>query len=80
MEDKLKIAKNIIKENKVELDECGTYFRTMTTEKEYLSYKEGKTNVYQLVINFSGEYNQEKYQDIIELLEINVMAQQITEE
>ena len=73
-------AINIIKENKVELDEHGTYFRTMTTEKEYLSYKEGKTNLYQLVVKFSGEYNQEKYQDIIELLEINVNAQQVTEE
>ena len=73
-------AINIIKENKVELDEHRTYFRTMTTEKEYLSYKEGKTNLYQLVVKFSGEYNQEKYQDIIELLEINVNAQQVTEE
>ena len=73
-------AINIIKENKVELDEHRTYFRTMTTKKEYLSYKEGKTNLYQLVVKFSGEYNQEKYQDIIELLEINVNAQQVTEE
>ena len=71
---------NIIKENTVNADEYGTYFRTMTTEKEYLSYKEGKTNLYQLVVKFSGEYNQEKYQDIIELLEINVNAQQVTEE
>ena len=73
-------ATNIIKANKVELDEQGTYFRTMTTEKIHLTYKEGKTNLYQLVVNFSGKYNQEKYQDIIELLEINVRAQQVTEE
>ena len=70
-------ATNIIKENNVELDEHGTYFRTMTTEKKYLSYKEGVTNLYQLVVYFPVNYNQEIYQDIIELLEINVNAQQV---
>lgn len=73
-------AKNVIKENNIELDEYGTYFRTMTTEKNYLSYKEGVTNVYQLVVYFPANYNQEIYQDIIELLEINVNAQQVTDE
>ena len=73
-------ATNIIKENTVALDEQGTYFRTITTEKEYLSYKEAKTNLYQLVVHFPKNYNQEIYQDIIELLEINVNAQQATGE
>lgn len=73
-------ATNIIKENDIKLDEQGTYFRTMITEKRYLSYKKGETNLYQLVVSFSGKYNQENYQDIIELLEINVRAQQVTEE
>lgn len=73
-------ATNIIKENNVAQDEHGTYFRTMTTEKNYLSYKEGVTNLYQLVVYFPANYNQENYQDIIELLEINVNAQQVTGE
>ena len=73
-------ATNIIKENNIALDEQGTYFRTMTTEKNYLSYKEGVTNLYQLVVYFPANYNQEIYQDIIELLEINVNAQQVTDE
>lgn len=73
-------ATNIIKENNVDLDQYGTYFRTMTTEKKYLSYKEGVTNLYQLVVYFPANYNQEIYQDIIELLEINVNAQQLTSE
>ena len=72
-------ATNIIKENTVNLDEDGTYFRTITTEKEYLSYKEAKTNLYQLVVHFPKNYNQEIYQDIIELLEINVNGQQVTD-
>ena len=73
-------ATNIIKENSVEVDEYGTYFRTMKTDKTTLSYKQGKTNLYQLVINFPANYSEEIYQDIIELLEITVNAQQVTSE
>jgi len=73
-------ATNIIKENNIALDAQGTYFRTMTTDKIYLSYKEAKTNLYQLVVYFPKNYNQEIYQDIIELLEINVDAHQVTGE
>lgn len=72
-------ATNIIKENNVVLDEYGTYFRTMTTEKITLPYTEGVTNLYQLVVYFPENYNQEIYQDIAELLEINVNAQQVTD-
>lgn len=73
-------ATNIIKENNIAADQHGTYFRTMTTEKEYLSYKNGVTNLYKLVVYFPTNYNKEIYQDIIEFLEINVNAQQVTNE
>lgn len=73
-------ATNIITQENIALDEYGTYFRTMTTDKIYLSYKQEKTNSYQLVIHFPKNYNQETYQNIIELLEINVNAQQVTGE
>lgn len=69
---------NIIKENTVNADEYGTYFRTMTTEKILLKYKEGKTNLYQLVVTFPQNYNSEIYQNVLELLEINVNAEQVT--
>lgn len=71
-------ATNIIKENTIAQDEYGTYFRTMTTDKITLPYTVGKTNLYQLVVHFPADYDQEKYQDIIELLEINVNGQQVT--
>lgn len=71
-------ATNIIVENTTNYDEYGTYFRTMTTEKVILPYTEGKTNLYQLVITFPANYNEEIYQDIIELLEITVNAEQVT--
>lgn len=73
-------SENIITENTVLPDEYGTFFRTMTTKKVFLPYTEGTTNLYQLVINFPANYNQEKYQDIIELLEITVNAKQVVEE
>lgn len=71
-------ATNIIKENTVAKDEHGTYFRTMTTDKITLPYIQGITNLYQLVVYFPAGYDQEKYQDVIELLEINVNGQQVT--
>ena len=74
------IATNIIKENNIEKDEQGTYFRTMTTEKVKLSYKEAVTNLYQLVVYFAVNYNQEIYQDVIELLELKVDAKQVAGE
>ena len=70
-------ATNIIKINNIEKDENGTYFRTITTDQVYLDYKVGTTNTYQLVIRFPIQYNQESYQDIIELLEITVDAKQV---
>lgn len=73
-------AINIIAEDNIELDEQGTYFRIMKTEKEQLSYKQGTTNLYQLIVHFPANYNQEIYQDIIEMLEITVDAQQVTGE
>lgn len=72
-------AINIIKDNEILPDEYGTYFRIMTTDKSFLPYTKGTTNLYQLVVHFPENYNQEKYQDIIELLEIKVNAYQVTE-
>lgn len=70
-------ATNIIQENTIEQDENNTYFRTMTTNKETLYYKEPKTNTYQLVVHFPANYNTTNYQDIIEALEIKVEAKQV---
>ena len=73
-------ATNIIKEDTVALDEYGTYFRTMTTDNVIMPYTEGKTNLYQLVVQFPENYNEEIYSNIIEMLEINIYAEQVTGE
>lgn len=71
-------AKNIVKEDITKIDEHGTYFKTMTTNQEYLKYEIGTTNTYQLVVNFPKIYNEESYQDILEMIEITIDAKQVT--
>lgn len=82
-------ATNIIKTNAVAQDEDGTYFRTLTTDTQDLLYRTPKTNTYQLVVKFplsytdpntntTTSYNVEKYQDIIEAIEIKVGSRQYT--
>ena len=69
---------NVITNNTIEKDEDGTYFRKITTEDENLYYKEPKTNLYEINIHFPEDYNSINYQNIIELLEINVNSHQVT--
>lgn len=67
-----------IKTNEIAPDEDGTYFRTITTDTQELYYREPKTNIYTLVVNFPSNYNTEEYQDIIEMIEITVNSRQMT--
>ena len=69
-------ATNIIKENSVALDEYGTYFRTMTTDKITLPYTQGITNLYQLVVYFPEEYKDIIYQNIMEGITIKIESKQ----
>lgn len=82
-------ATSIIRSNNVAQDEDGTYFRTITTDTQDLLFRTPKTNSYQLVVNFplsytdpntntTTSYNVEKYQDIIEAIEIKVESRQYT--
>lgn len=73
-----KDSQNIITENEITLDEQGTYFRHIKTEKVNLTYRKATTNLYQLVVYFPKNYNTENYQNIIELIEITVNAHQVT--
>lgn len=67
----------IIKNDVIEQDDDGTYFRTLTTPQIRLNYTEGVTNIYQLVVKFPQNYNKEEYQDILEMIEIIVDAKQV---
>lgn len=69
-------ATNKIKDNVILKDEDGTYFRNISTDPISLKYTKGTTNIYQLVVKFPANYNQENYQDLIEMIEITVDAKQ----
>lgn len=72
-------AKSIIKENKVEQDEYGTYFRTITTDTQEFGFEKDEINTYSLIVYFPEEYKSIEYQDIIEGIEICVNSKQIIE-
>lgn len=69
---------NVVLTNDIYQDDYETYFRKITTPNEALNYKEPKTNNYQLVVYFPENYNTTNYQDIIEVIEINVTSHQVT--
>lgn len=70
---------NLINTNNtlVEQDDDGTYFQTFTFDKEYLYYSESKSNEYTLKIYFDLDKNDSKYENTIELVEINVDSSQM---
>lgn len=68
---------NIITLDNTELDESGTYFRTLSTERVYLSHEEAVTYTYTLSILFNSVYNSSRYQDIIEGIRIIIDSKQV---
>lgn len=72
-----KIGTNIITSDDILPDEHGTYFRTIKTEKEVFTHTKNETNIYTLVIKFPKQYNKVEYQDIIELITIEINSNQL---
>ncbi len=70
-------AVNIIKNDSIEKDSDGTYFRLMSTEKKSFGFKNNETNTYTLVIYFDSRYSSIDYQDILESIEVNVKSKQV---
>lgn len=58
-------------------DEYQTIFNIFTMNKYIFYYDTPKTDSYTLTVNFPEEYNSENYQDITELIEVNIDAKQI---
>ena len=63
----------------VEKDEDGTYFKTITLSKEELYYSTPKTNNYTLLIYYTKESANAKYQNTIESIRIVVDSNQIVD-
>lgn len=72
-------AENIIISDVVSQDIDGTYFKLMTTSKRYFSFVQNEIDYYTLVIYFPIEYNTDKYQDLIESIELVINSKQIIE-
>ncbi len=69
-------AQNIIVQDTLNQDEYDTYFRNITTPKQYFSHLYNEINEYTLVIYFDEIYNNYKYQDIIESIFIIINSKQ----
>lgn len=68
---------SIITSNQVVADDYGTFFRTILTSTEYFGFDSDQTNNYVLLINFPAGYNHSDYQNLFEMIEINIDSQQI---
>jgi len=70
-------AENIIGTPQVIQDSDGTYFNVFTTDTEYFSHAYDESNEYQLVVYFPSSLVDERYQDIIDSIEITVDSEQV---
>lgn len=68
---------SILTSNQVLADNDGTYFRIMQTSTEYFNINQNQTNNYVLLVTFPPGYNTSEYQDLFEMIEINIESQQV---
>ncbi len=68
---------SIITSNNVLRDDDGTFFRIIKTNTEYFNFNVNQTNNYALLITFPEGYNDSVYQDLFEMIEINIESNQV---
>ena len=68
---------SIITSNNVITDDDGTFFRIIETNTEYFNINQNQTNNYVLLITFPPGYMSSNYQDLFEMIEINIESNQI---
>lgn len=68
---------SIVTSNQVITDSDGTFFRIIETNSEYFNYSENQTNSYVLLLTFPAGYNDSNYQDLFEMIEINIKSHQV---
>lgn len=72
-------AENAITNEEVIQDDDGTYFNRFTADTKYFNHSYSETNTYQLVVYFPETYVDNKYQDIVDSIEITVDSKQVME-
>ena len=70
-------AKSIINVDSITKDADGTYFRTMTTTRQFFGFQQKEENKYILLVYFPEKYNSSEYQDLVESIQINIDSKQI---
>lgn len=58
-------------------DEDGTYFNVLKTDKRIVTYEEDSIEMYTLKYSLDSVYNDSSYQDIIELITVEINAEQV---
>lgn len=64
----------------IEKDEDNMYFNISKIEKQQFYYSTPRTDEYILEVYFPEKYNEEEYQDITDVVEIEINAKQIIDE
>lgn len=62
--------------NEIITDEYGTIFYTITSKEKLFTHKKDDRDLYTIKYKLGSTYNEEEYQDIIELLSIEINAKQ----
>ena len=70
---------NIITEEKIVQDENDTYFKNLKTTSKTFGFLRDETDKYELYVYFPSTYTDFNYQDIIELITINIESKQVLE-
>lgn len=68
---------NIITEEKIIMDDNGTYFKELLTNSQFFGFNEDETNKYELYVYFPSSYDDYNYQDIIEAVCISINSNQV---
>lgn len=69
-------GQDAIESDEIKKDDDGTYFRYIKTATQKFGYEKDEQNNYKIIIRFPKTYNDIKYQDIIEAIEIEVESRQ----
>lgn len=70
-------ATNLFENEELIQDEYGTYYRKVSINTRYFGYEQMETDRYTLLITFPKIYNSEKYQNLIESIELYIDSRQI---
>ena len=68
---------NIISNEEIIQDEYGTYFRYLTLPEREFNFNEDSVDTYELYITFPSTYDDKLYQDIVELIELDISSKQV---